>query len=133
VAIALAVSVSAGTTARADIIKKEDMLRGVVATRAQCAATAQAVWVSVFKQEFCVRYYLSTAGGEGLRPVVFLQGDYLGKMSPKRIWLDPSDTFDINTDDLMKTADAFSRMSKTTAIYLARIGAGSVTTNNRRV
>jgi len=88
-AITLAVTVSAGTTARADIIKKEDMLRGVVVTRAQCAATAQAVWVSVFKQEFCVRYYLSTAGGEGLRPVVFLQGDYLGKMSPKRICLIP--------------------------------------------
>ena len=129
-AVALAVTLLAATTARADIIKKDDMLRGIVMTRAQCAAAPQAVWVSAFKQEFCVRYYLSTAGGEGVRPVVFLQGDYLGKMSPKRTWLDPSDTYDVDSDDLMKTADAFSKMSKTTAIYLARIGVDGTSGNH---
>ena len=129
-AVALPVTLLAATTARADIIKKDDMLRGIVMTRAQCAAALQAVWVSAFKHKFCVRYYLSTAGGEGVRPVVFLQGDYLGKMSPKRTLLDTSDTDDVNSDDLMKTADAFSRMSKTTAIYLARIGVDGTSGNH---
>jgi hypothetical protein len=129
-AIVLAVAALAANGAWADIIKKEDMLRGIVTTRAQCAATPQAVWVSAYGREFCVRYYLSTAGGEGVRPVVFLQGDYFGKMSPKRIWLDPSDAYDINTDDLMKTADAFSKLSKTTAIYLARIGVEGTSGNH---
>jgi hypothetical protein len=129
-AIVLAIAALAATGARADIIKKEDMLRGIVTTRAQCAATPQTLWVSAFKQEFCVRYYLSTAGGEGARPVVFLEGDKLGKVSSKRTWLDPSDTYDVNTDDLMKTADVFSRMSKTTAIYLARIGVDGTSGNH---
>jgi hypothetical protein len=129
-AMVLAMAALVATDARADIIKREDMLRGIVVTRTQCAAAPQAVWVSAFKQEFCVRYYLSTVGGEGARPVVFLQGDYLGKMSPKRTWLDPSDTHDINTDDLMKTAEAFSRMSRTTAIYLARIGVDGTSGNH---
>src|SRR5215472_6383347 len=120
--LALAGALLVTANAYADIIKKSDMLRGFTATRAQCAATAQTVWVTVDRRDFCVRYYLSTAGGEGLRPVVFLQGDYLGKLGPNYTWVDPSGTDDINTDDLMKTADAFSRMTRTTAIYLARIG-----------
>src|SRR5215468_7434949 len=77
-AIALAAAVAAATGAAAEIIKKEDMLRGITTTRDQCAATPQTLWLNVDKQDFCVRYYLSTAGGEGTRPVVFLQGDHFG-------------------------------------------------------
>jgi hypothetical protein len=120
----------ATTSAYSDIIKKTDMLRGFTATRAQCAATPQTVWLTVDGQDFCVRYYLSTAGGEGRRPVVFLQGDYLGKLGPNYTWPDPSGTDDVNTDDLMKTADAFSRMTKTAAIYLARIGVDGTSGNH---
>jgi hypothetical protein len=120
----------ATTGASADIIRKADMLRGFVTTRAQCAATPQTLWLTVDRQDFCVRYYLSTAGGEGAHPVVFLQGDYLGKLGPNYSWPDPSGTDDINTDDLMKMADAFSRMAKTTAIYLARIGVEGISGNH---
>src|ERR1700738_1888950 len=101
----------ATTGASADIIKRADMLRGLTTPRGQCTATPQILWLTVDRQEFCVRYYLSTAGGEGARPVVFLQGDYLGKLGPNYSWPDPSGTDDINTDDLMKTADAFSRIA----------------------
>jgi hypothetical protein len=109
----------------ADIIKLDDMLHGITITRAQCAALTRAVWISADGQEFCVRYYISTAGGDGRIPVVFLQGDRFGKLDPA------TDSFpavpedqkkDIDTNDLLKTADGFSRMAKTTAIYLARIG-----------
>ena len=136
----------AATGAGAEIIKKEDMLRGITTTRDQCAATPQTLWLNVDKQDFCVRYYLSTAGGEGTRPVVFLQGDHFGTIDTKTWqWIPPSKdknagvTFDptdpgshgdINTDDLMRTADAFSKMAKTTAINLARMGLGGTSGNH---
>lgn len=133
-ALAMAIAALTVTRAGADIIKKADMLRGITTTQAQCAATAQTVWLTVDGQDFCVRYYLSTAGGEGVRPVVFLSGDYFGSVNLKTWQWVPTDkdkrvgvAFDAmdrdsDTDDLVKLADAFSRMAKTTAIYLARIG-----------
>jgi pimeloyl-ACP methyl ester carboxylesterase len=65
--------------------------------------------VEALNRSFCIRYYLSNAGGEGSRPVVFLQGDYLK-------------TEDERTDDLTKEADHISRNVGTAAIYLARVG-----------
>src|SRR5215468_6675700 len=73
-AIALAAATLVATAACAEIIKKEDMLRGITMTRDQCAATAWTLWLNVDGQDFCLRYYLSTAGGEGVRPVIFLTG-----------------------------------------------------------
>jgi len=65
--------------------------------------------VNALKRDFCIRYYLSTADGEGLWPVVFLQGDNLKSAEE-------------NSDDLVKYADRISRNVKTTGIYLARVG-----------
>ena len=122
-AAALLLPLMAATGAVADLIKKEDMLRGVTMTHAQCAAVNQAVWVKVDGREFCVRYYLSTAGGEGARPVVFLQGDKLGAIDPKTwTWKNRSEAKDVDTEHLMEMANGFSKLAKTTAIYLARIG-----------
>lgn len=130
-AMVLAAALSGVTGARADIIKKDDMMRGVTITRAQCATIDQAVWVNASGRDFCVRYYMSTAGGEGPRPLVFLQGDYFGKLDPKTwTWIDTADTRDVNTDDLMRLADGFSKMTKTTAIYLARIGIDGTSGNH---
>jgi hypothetical protein len=144
--LTMATAVVAATGAAAEIIKKEDMLRGITTTRERCAATAQTLWLNVDKQDFCVRYYLSTAGGEGARPVVFLQGDHFTTVNTKTwewipiskdknagVTYDPANTAqhgDVNTDDLMKTADAFSKMAKTTAIYLARMGIDGTSGNH---
>src|SRR6266852_9857687 len=144
--LALAAAGVAATGAGAEIIKKEDMMRGITTTRVQCAATAQTLWLNVDKQDFCVRYYLSTAGGEGTRPVVFLQGDYPATVDTKTwqwipiskdknagVTYDPTNSAqhgDVNTDDLTRTADAFSKMAKTTAIYLARIGIDGTSGNH---
>jgi pimeloyl-ACP methyl ester carboxylesterase len=78
--------------------------------------------------------------------VVFLQGDHFGTIDTKTwqwipaskdknagVTFDPTDPVangDVNTDDLMKTADAFSKMAKTTAIYLARMGLGGTSGNH---
>jgi hypothetical protein len=122
-AIALAGVLLAASGAGAEIFKKEDLLRGTAITHAQCDATAQTLWLNVDGRDFCVRYYLSTAGGEGLRPVVILQGDQLGKINLRTwTWIDTSDAKDVDTADLVRSADLLSKLSKTTAIYLARIG-----------
>jgi len=122
-AIALAGVLLAASGAGAEIFKKEDLLRGTTITHAQCDATAQTLWLNVDGRDFCVRYYLSTAGGEGLRPVVILQGDQLGKINLRTwTWIDTSDAKDVDTADLVRSADLLSKLSKTTAIYLARIG-----------
>src|SRR4051812_10840543 len=68
----------AATPAAAEIITIKDMRQGITITRQQCAQIKQAVWIKSYEQDFCVRYYLSTAGGEGSKPLVFLQGDKLG-------------------------------------------------------
>src|SRR5580704_9549769 len=62
--VSLLGALSAATSAGADVIKKEDMLHGITMTRPQCEAIAQTVWLNVSGHDFCVRYYLSTAGGE---------------------------------------------------------------------
>jgi len=142
----MAAAAMGATAAGAEIIKKEDMLRGITTTRDRCAATPQTVWLNVDKQDFCVRYYLSIAGGEGTRPVVFLTGDHFTTVSAKTWqWIplskdknagvtydptNPTQHGDVNTDDLPRTADAFSKMAKTTAIYLARIGIDGTSGNH---
>ena len=130
-AIALAGAVLAASGARAEIIKKEDMLRGIMITHAQCDATPQTLWLNVHGRDYCVRYYLSTVGGEGPRAVVFLQGDQ--KMNLNRntwSWIDTSEAKDVDTDDFMKIAVEFSKLAKTSAIYLSRIGLGGTSGNH---
>jgi hypothetical protein len=130
-AVALTGALLVATPAGAEIIKKEDMLRGITITRVQCDATAQTMWLNVDGHDFCVRYYLSTAGGEGPRPVVFLDGDQNAKLDVKTwTWKDTSEVKDVDTDDLMGKADRFSKMAKTTAIFVGRIGLGGSSGNH---
>jgi hypothetical protein len=130
-AVALVGALLGATGAGAEILKKEDMLRGITITHAQCDATPQTLWLNVDGRDFCVRYYLSTAGGEGQRPVVFLQGDQNVKLDAKTwSWIDTSEAKDVNTDDLMGTADRFSKMTKTTAIFVGRIGLSGTSGNH---
>jgi pimeloyl-ACP methyl ester carboxylesterase len=122
-AMLLAVAGFAADPAGAEIINKEDKLRGITMTREECAAKPQTLWLNVYDQDFCVRYYLSTAGGEGSRPVVILNGDSNGPIDGKRWdWKDPSKAKDTNTDKLVELADRFSKLARTTAIYIGRIG-----------
>ena len=113
----------AAIPARAHMIPVADLIRGITVTQAQCAALPQAVWVNVTGREFCIRYYLSTAGGEGTRPAVFLQGDRLGKLNLKTgEYTSSGRDKDLDTDDFVRAAEALSRQTKGPAIYLARPG-----------
>jgi pimeloyl-ACP methyl ester carboxylesterase len=120
---AMLLAVAAGAPAGAEIINKEDTLHGITMTREECAAKPQTLWLNVYDQDFCVRYYMSTAGGEGSRPVVILNGDRNGPIDGKRWdWKDPSKAKDSDTDKLLGLADRFSKLARTTAIYIGRIG-----------
>jgi hypothetical protein len=99
----------AATATHAERVPMAVMGKGKFMTKEECAALPQAVWIKVMRRDICMRYYLSTAGGQGSRAVVFLQGDA------------PS-TRDVDTDDLVKNADRISKTNKTTGIYLARLG-----------
>ena len=113
----------AATPSRAHIIPLAELVSGITMTPAQCAALPQAVWVGVAGREFCIRYYLSAAGGEGTRPMVFLQGDRLGRLNLKtgEFALTARDK-DIDTDDFVRIADVLSKQTQGPAIYLARPG-----------
>jgi hypothetical protein len=108
-AAALAVLLLGVPSGRGETVLSAVFGPGISITQAQCATIQQSVWVNALKHDFCIRYYLSTAGGEGLWPVVFLQGDNLK-------------TAEESTEDLVKYADRISRNAKTTGIYLARVG-----------
>jgi len=121
--LVLATGIVTATPLRAEVLPVSEMLRGITITQAQCAAIPQTVWVNAMGQIFCIRYFMSTIGGAGRRPVVFLQGDQFGRLDgTTRNFNPPPDTKDTNTDDLIRFADSFSKMAGTTAIYLARIG-----------
>jgi hypothetical protein len=120
---ALALPLLAATPAKGEIIPAERMSRGITMTPTQCAAQPQAVWVTVSKQGFCIRYYVSTEGGQGKVPVVFLQGDRMGSYNRKtRKFAKVNKDQDIDTDTLETMAKILSMQAKTTAIYLARVG-----------
>jgi hypothetical protein len=122
-AAVLTASLASANAARAEIIPLADMLRGIEMTAAQCAAKPDAVWVTAFNRSFCIRYYMSTAGGSGSKPIVILSGDKLGPYTySTRSFAPGPDDKDVDTANLMKRADAHSRSAGTTAIYLARIG-----------
>ena len=121
--VGIAIVLGAPTNVGAEIIPFETMLRGVESIPAQCASKSQSVWVATFGRGFCVRYYLSTAGGTGDRPVVVLQGDKLGPLDPKTgEFQNATRADDVDTDKLAQFVERVSKRTKTTALYLARIG-----------
>jgi hypothetical protein len=119
-------------SARADIVPLADQLRGIVISQEQCAALPRAVWVEVAGREFCIRYYLSVAGGQGKGPLVLLQGDRLGRLDAAtgQFVPGPRDR-DVDTKDYNKVATLLSQQAGLPAIYLARPGLDGSSGNHR--
>jgi hypothetical protein len=116
-------SILSGAPAQADVIRLADMRNGVQVKQAQCAARPKSVWVTVAEQSVCIRYYISTVGGRGSKPVVYLSGDKLGPYDWSTNTFQRPDEFkDIDSRDLQRIADLYSAATGTTAIYLARVG-----------
>ena len=119
----LALPLVAAGPADAEIIPLADMMRGIEMTAAECAAKPLAVWVNAYGKSFCVRYYMSSVGGTGTTPVVYLSGDKLGVLDRRARTFTPGpDERDVDTDMLLRRAERMSHVVGTTAIYLARPG-----------
>lgn len=105
------------------MITVDQTTHGSVVSEAQCAKTPQTVWVSAMGQSLCMRYFLSSVGGTGMTPVVFLQGDLDCKADLKNLTCTfPPGAKGVNTDNLAAYADGISKTDGTTAIYLGRMG-----------
>ncbi len=119
----LAASLIFVAPAGAEIITVAEMLRGITKTPEQCSATPQAVWIKALGRSYCMRYYLAPGSKDARRPIVFLQGDRLGVLNLRTgAFAVPEGEKDIQTDDLLRFAILLARESKSTAIYLARVG-----------
>src|SRR5688572_11525314 len=79
----LGAALTAASPAAAHVIPIQELRQGIAMTSAQCASLPSTVWLVVQGRPFCIRYYLSTAGGTGARPVVFLEGDKLGAFNTR--------------------------------------------------
>ncbi len=125
----------ASSSVRAETIQARDMLRGSDTTPEACGAIRNAVWVTAYGQGFCMRYYLSTAGGKDDQPVVYLSGDKPtfdtlhenvrhGKNRSRARKNEGQErrAKDIDTADLADKARNLSRRTGTTAIILGRMG-----------
>lgn len=127
-AVIAGAALAAAVPAAAHVIPLQELRQGVAMTPAQCASLPSTVWLVVQGQPFCIRYYLSNAGGQGTqlaaRPVVFLEGDKLGSFNTRTgvFKVEPGKDKDIDTDNLDKYAEGLSKRNKTTAIYLGRVG-----------
>lgn len=110
-------------SARADIVSLSDQLRGTVMSQRQCEELPRAVWLQVAGRDFCMRYYLSMAGGQGSRAFVFLQGDRLGRLDGVTGEFSPGPRDkDVDTSDYNKVATLLSQQAGMPGIYLARPG-----------
>ena len=133
-ATVLGVALATSTGSMAETLRWQDLFHGVVMTRAQCAAIPQTVWISPRGRSFCMRYYLSTAGGQASKPVVYLGGDAPWASTADREKVPPiqSRFWDTKTENLLKAADGISKQQGTTAIVVARVGLdGSSGTHNK--
>lgn len=102
-----------------------DLAEGVKMTQAQCAAITQAVFVEIEGQGTCLRYFLSTAGGQGKEALVYLSGDapttvHIGdkglSLSMEEGYTPPS------FDQLQRFADQMSQSARGPALFLSRMG-----------
>ena len=64
----LSIPLLAPAPAGAELISLADLSRDKIVSAKQCAATPRTVFVTVVGHGYCVRYYLSTVGGESPRP-----------------------------------------------------------------
>jgi len=119
----LAILLWGAAPAQAEIFRVADMVRGVLITQAQCADIQNAVWVTAMGESVCMRYYLSTAGGMGPYPVIFMQGDKFGRYDRATNTFERAGEYkDVDSRSLQRIADSYSLATGTTGIYLARVG-----------
>jgi dienelactone hydrolase len=108
----------------------ETILRGVVVSEAQCRQLPLAVWVKVDGRGFCVRYFMSTAGGVKEAALIFFDGDIASTKNGKPT-LAPGAT-NLTAGMLTRIAQVWSRLYRGPYIEIGRLGTLGSTGNHVR-
>jgi dienelactone hydrolase len=109
-------------TAKATPLSSDrDMVTGVSVTEADCRALTGRLWVRVENRGFCVRFWLSTAGGSRDEALVAFHGD-IGAMIDGKLQLSKA-AKPTSDGKLQNAADYGSRLYWGPYIWIARPGA----------
>jgi hypothetical protein len=115
-------AVAMGAAAEASPLASDrDMVTGVSVTEADCKAQTGRLWVRVENRGFCVRFWLSTAGGSKDEALVAFHGDIGGKIDGKLQLAEQVRS--ISDESLQKAADYRSRLYRGVYLFIARPGA----------
>jgi pimeloyl-ACP methyl ester carboxylesterase len=106
------------------------VLRGVTLNEGQCRQLPMAVWVKVDGRGFCVRYFMSTAGGSNDAALVFFNGDIVSSRNGKPT-LAPGAT-NLTAGALERFAKVWSRLYKGPYLEIGRLGTLGSTGNHLR-
>ena len=97
-----------------------DMVTGVSVTEADCRAQTGRLWVRAENRGFCVRFWLSTAGGSKDDALVAFHGDIGGRIDDKLQLLEQARP--ISDESLQKAANYGSRLYRGPYLLIARPG-----------
>ena len=100
-------------------LHKADMPEPAI-SETQCSSFATAVWVLVEGRGFCVRYWMSTAGGNKEDALLFIQGD-LGAYKGDRLELNRASAF-VTAGRIQREAHYWSRVYKGPYFHVSRMG-----------
>jgi len=103
--------------------------RPVTLSEKQCSAVPTALWVRVRDRSYCVRSWMSTAGGTNDHPIVFLHGDLGDHKRPGKLNR-PSER--MTASELQRTAQFWSRTYGGPYIAVGRLGALGSSGDHRR-
>jgi dienelactone hydrolase len=98
----------------------DTLTRGVAISEAQCDALKTALWVRVDGRGFCIRYWISTAGGTKDAALVFFNGD-IGGVENGKISLNVPSTR-VTAGSYQREAQVWSRIYGGPYVALGRIG-----------
>src|SRR4029077_4790496 len=114
-------AVAIGAAAEATPLASDrDMVTGVSVTEADCKAQMGRLWVKVDNRGFCVRFWLSTAGGSKDEALVAFNGDIGGRIDGKLQLLEQVRS--ISDESQQKAADNGSRLYRGPYFLIARPG-----------
>ena len=106
------------------------LTRGIALTEVQCKVLAGALWLRIEGRTFCVRYWMSTAGGKTDDAMVFLEGD-LGESDKENGKLN-SHSAQATSASLQRRAHMWSRIYGGPYVFIARPGTFGSSGDHRR-
>lgn len=99
----------------------QELARGVAPNESRCKSLATALWVHADGRGFCVRYWISTAGGKRDEAIVFFHGD-IGAYINSKLQLS-SYSAAATAGGMQRRANQRSRFIQAPYVAIGRIGA----------